>query len=282
MTGFGLGLSGQEENRIELEIRSINSRFLEVKIRGLNIKPETEEKIRLQISNSLKRGNVQVLIGLCSNKDAPKLKFNKERYETIQSVINDIHVQYGQRLGLSNMITASDLLITSEPDHINPDIIFKAVDQSLKQLNAMRLREGELIQKDISARIEFLLKNIDVISNYAEDYRNESKEILYKKISSIIKDKILDDNRLLQEVGYLIEKADITEEVVRCRIHLGQLKSYLNDDEPVGKRINFLLQEISREINTIGAKSPKTEITACIVEVKNELEKIREQAQNIL
>ena len=282
MTGFGLGLSGQGENRVELEIRSMNSRFLEVKIRGLNIKPETEEKIRFQISNSLKRGNVHVLISLCSGKDSLRLKFNKQRYETIQSVINDIHVKYGQRLGLSNMITASDLLITSEPDHINPDIIFKAVDQSLKQLNAMRLREGELIQKDISARIEFLLKNIDVISNYAEDYRNESKEILYKKISSIIKDKILDDNRLLQEVGYLIEKADITEEVVRCRIHLGQLKSYLNDDEPVGKRINFLLQEISREINTIGAKSPKTEITACIVEVKNELEKIREQAQNIL
>ena len=282
MTGFGLGLSGQGENRVELEIRSMNSRFLEVKIRGLNIKPETEEKIRFQISNSLKRGNVHVLISLCSGKDSLRLKFNKQRYETIQSVINDIHVKYGQRLGLSNMITASDLLITSDPDHINPDIILKAVDKSLKQLNAMRLREGKLIQKDISARIELLLKNIDVISNYAEDYRNESKDILYKKISKIIKDKILDDNRLLQEVGYLIEKADITEEIVRCRIHLGQLKRYLNDDEPVGKRINFLLQEISREINTIGAKSPKTEITACIVEIKNEIEKIREQTQNIL
>ena len=133
MTGFGRGSAGQDQNKIEIEIRTVNSRFLEVKIRGLNIDPNTEEKVRAQISGSLKRGNVQVRIEAVGNQDTSVLRFNRDRYEIIQNILNDIHVEYGQRLGLSDLITTNDLLIASEPGFVKPDFVFKAVEKSLKQ-----------------------------------------------------------------------------------------------------------------------------------------------------
>ena len=282
MTGFGRGSAGQDQNKIEIEIRTVNSRFLEVKIRGLNLDPNTEEKVRAQISGSLKRGNVQVRIEAVGNQDTSVLRFNRERYEIIQNILNDIHVEYGQRLGLSDLITTNDLLIASEPACVKPDFVFKAVEKSLKQLNEMRLREGELIRDDILSRIQLLQKTIDEIADYSADYSEERQSVLQDKISNILDGEVLDESRLLQEIVYLTERADITEEIVRCRIHFSQLKDYLSKVDPVGKRINFLIQEIGREVNTIGAKSPKTEITQNVVEMKDQLEKIREQAQNIL
>ena len=282
MTGFGRGSAGQDQNKIEIEIRTVNSRFFELKIRGLNIDPNTEEKVRAQISGSLKRGNVQVRIEAVGSKDTSVLQFNRERYEIIQNILNDIHVEYGQRLGLSDLITTNDLLIASERDSVKPNFVFKAVEKSLKQLNEMRLREGELIRDDILSRIQLLQKTIDTIADCVADYSEERQSVLRDKISNIMEGEVLDENRLLQEIVYLTERADITEEIVRCRIHFSQLKDYLSEVDPVGKRINFLIQEIGREVNTIGAKSPKTEITQNVVEMKDQLEKIREQAQNIL
>ena len=282
MTGFGRGSAGQDQNKIEIEIRTVNSRFLDMKIRGLNIDPNTEEKVRAQISGSLKRGNVQVRIEAVGNQDTSVLRFNRERYEIIQNILNDIHVEYGQRLGLSDLITTNDLLIASEPACVKPDFVFKAVEKSLKQLNGMRLREGQLIRDDILSRIKLLQKTIDAISDCSADYSEERQSVLRDKISNILEGEALDESRLLQEIVYLTERADITEEIVRCRIHFSQLKDYLSKVDPVGKRINFLIQEIGREVNTIGAKSPKTEITQNVVEMKDQLEKIREQAQNIL
>tara|TARA_Y100000590_G_scaffold461432_1_gene622990 strand:- start:2229 stop:3089 length:861 start_codon:yes stop_codon:yes gene_type:complete len=282
MTGFGRGSAGQDNNKVEIEIRTVNSRFLEVRTRGLTIDPNTEEKVRAQISSSLKRGNVQVRIEAVGSQDTSVLQFNRERYEIIQNILNDIHVEYGQRLGLSDLITTNDLLISSEPDSVKPDFVFKAVEKSLKQLNEMRLREGELIRDDILSRIQLLQKTIDTIADCMADYSEERQSVLRDKISNILEGEVLDESRLLQEIIYLTDRADITEEIVRCRIHFSQLKDYLSEVDPVGKRINFLIQEIGREVNTIGAKSPKTEITQNVVEIKDQLEKIREQAQNIL
>ena len=282
MTGFGRGSAGQGQNKVEIEIRTVNSRFLEVKLRGLSIDPNTEEKVRNQISDSLKRGNVQVRIDLGNSHDASSLRFNRERFEIIQNILNDIHVQYGQRLGLSDLISISDLLISAEPDNLNPDLVVQAVEKSLQQLNDMRSREGGLIQKDILSRVKILQETIDMVADSATDFTDERQAVLREKISNLLAGEALDESRLIQEVAYLADRADITEEIVRCRSHFKQLEDYINEDGPVGKRINFLIQEIGREVNTIGAKSPQTEITGHVVEMKDQLEKIREQAQNIL
>ena len=188
MTGFGRGSAGQDNNKVEIEIRTVNSRFLEVSTRGLTIDPNTEEKVRAQISSSLKRGNVQVRIEAVGSQDTSVLQFNRERYEIIQNILNDIHVEYGQRLGLSDLITTNDLLIASEPDSVKPVFVFKAVEKSLKQLNEMRSREGELIRDDILSRIQLLQKTIDTIADSAADYSEERLPLLRDKISNILEE----------------------------------------------------------------------------------------------
>jgi len=282
MTGFGRGSAGRGPNKIDVEIRSVNSRFLEMKFRGVALDPATEQKIRALLEKSIQRGNAQVRVELNISQDNQKLSFNKDRFEIIQDVIKKIHVSYGQRMSLSDIISTHDLLKAEEPDSINQSVIIKAVEHALNQLNEMREKEGKQIQDDILKRIKNLQNAIDLAEHISGNFKSEKQAQLQEKISELLNGESLDESRLIQEVAYLADRADVTEEIVRCRSHFNQLHSYLDREDPVGKRINFLIQEIGREINTIGSKSPQTDVTKHVVEMKGELEKIREQAQNIL
>jgi uncharacterized protein (TIGR00255 family) len=146
----------------------------------------------------------------------------------------------------------------------------------------MREKEGKQIQDDILIRIKNLQNAIDSAEQISGNFKSEKQAQLQEKISELLNGESLDESRLIQEVAYLADRADVTEEIVRCRSHFDQLHTYLDREDPVGKRFNFLIQEIGREINTIGSKSPQTDVTKHVVEMKGELEKIREQAQNIL
>ena len=278
MTGFGRGSGGRGPNKIDVEIRSVNSRFLEMKFRGVTLDPGTEQKIRALLEKSIQRGNAQVRVELNVSPDNQKLSFNKDRFEMIQDVLKKIHVSYGQRMSLSDIISTHDLLKADEPDSINQSVIFKAVEHALNQLNEMREKEGKQIQNDILKRIKNLQNAIDSAENISGNFKAEKQAQLHELLIG----ESLDESRLIQEVAYLADRADVTEEIVRCRSHFDQLHSYLDREDPVGKRINFLIQEIGREINTIGSKSPQTDVTNHVIEMKGELEKIREQAQNIL
>ena len=282
MTGFGRGSAGRGLNKIDVEIRSVNSRFLEMKFRGFSLDPATEQKIRALLEKSIQRGNAQVRVELNVSQDNQKLSFNKDRFEIIQDVIKKIHVSYGQRMSLSDIISTHDLLKADEPHSINQSVIIKAVEHALNQLNEMREKEGKQIQDDILKRIKNLQNAIDAAEHISGNFKSEKQTQLQEKISELLNGESLDESRLIQEVAYLADRADVTEEIVRCRSHFDQLHSYLDQEDPVGKRINFLIQEIGREINTIGSKSPQTDVTKHVVEMKGELEKIREQAQNIL
>ena len=282
MTGFGRGSAGRGLNKIDVEIRSVNSRFLEMKFRGFSLDPATEQKIRALLEKSIQRGNAQVRVELNVSQDNQKLSFNKDRFEMIQDVVKKIHVSYGQRMSLSDIISTHDLLKADEPDSINQSVIIKAVEHALNQLNEMREKEGKQIQDDILKRIKNLQNAIDSAEHISGNYKSEKQAQLQEKISELLNGESLDESRLIQEVAYLADRADVTEEIVRCRSHFDQLHTYLDREDPVGKRINFLIQEIGREINTIGSKSPQTDVTKHVVEMKGELEKIREQAQNIL
>ncbi|MCS5646741.1 MAG: YicC family protein [Candidatus Marinimicrobia bacterium] len=282
MTGFGRGSAGRGLNKIDVEIRSVNSRFLEMKFRGFSLDPATEQKIRALLEKSIQRGNAQVRVELNVSQDNQKLSFNKDRFEMIQDVVKKIHVSYGQRMSLSDIISTHDLLKADEPDSINQSVIIKAVEHALNQLNEMREKEGKQIQDDILKRIKNLQNAIDSAEHISGNFKSEKQAQLQEKISELLNGESLDESRLIQEVAYLADRADVTEEIVRCRSHFDQLHTYLDREDPVGKRINFLIQEIGREINTIGSKSPQTDVTKHVVEMKGELEKIREQAQNIL
>ncbi len=282
MTGFGRGSAGKGPNKINVEIRTVNSRFLETKIRGFNLDPILEIKVRNSLETSLQRGNVQVRIELKSGQDSQHLSFNRKRFEILQDVIKKIHVDYGQRMNLSDIISTNDLLSADEPENLKPGIILKAVELALNQVNEMREKEGHQIQTDILNRMELLQTRIDEVGEISGKFTLEKQVQMREKISEMLDGEPLDETRLIQEVAFLSERADITEEIVRCKSHFTQLSSYMNQEEPVGKRINFLIQEIGREVNTIGSKSPQPAVTNHVIEIKGELEKIREQVQNIL
>ena len=282
MTGFGRGSAGKGPNKIDVEIRTVNSRFLETKIRGFNLDPILEIKVRNTLETSLQRGNVQVRFELKSVQDSQKLSFNRKRFEVLQDVIKKIHVDYGQRMNLSEIVSTNDLLSADEPENLKPGIILKAVELALNQVNEMREKEGHQIQKDILNRMELLQTRIDEVGEISGKFSLEKQVQMREKISELLDGEALDETRLIQEVAFLSERADVTEEIVRCKSHFTQLSSYMNQEEPVGKRINFLIQEIGREVNTIGSKSPQPAVTNHVIEIKGELEKIREQVQNIL
>ncbi len=282
MTGFGRGSAGKGPNKIDVEIRTVNSRFLETKIRGFNLDPILEIKVRNTLETSLQRGNVQVRFELKSGQDSQKLSFNRKRFEILQDVVKKIHVDYGQRMNLSDIISTNDLLSADEPENLKPGIILKAVELALNQVNEMREKEGHQIQTDILNRMELLQTRIDEVGEISGKFSLEKQVQMREKISELLDGEALDETRLIQEVAFLSERADVTEEIVRCKSHFTQLSSYMNQEEPVGKRINFLIQEIGREVNTIGSKSPQPAVTNHVIEIKGELEKIREQVQNIL
>ena len=282
MTGFGRGFSGQGKNRIDIEIRAVNSRYLEIKLRGFPLEPQVEQELKKIIEKDVQRGSIYVRIELNNNQDSPSISFNRERYESLQGILKNIYVSYGQRLNLSDVITTNDLLKIEESKSINQALVLEAANNAIEQLNEMREREGEIIYADIKNRIEFLEKTLVQSEKITEKLKIEKQLDLKNKISELLHDEKLDESRLIQEVAYYSERSDVTEELVRCRSHIKQFDNFINMNEPVGKRLNFLLQEINREVNTIGSKSPQTDVTLLVVEMKSELEKLREQLQNLI
>ena len=282
MTGFGRGFAGRGNNRIDIEIRTVNSRYLEIKLRGLPLDSQVEQEIRKIIEKDVQRGSVYVRVESKSNQDSPTISFNRERYDSLQGILKDIYVSYGQRLDLSDVITTNDILKIEENQSIDRALVLKATSNAIEQLNEMRKTEGEIIYVDIKNRIEFLKKTLVQSEKITKELKSEKHLTLKNKISELLKDEKLDESRLIQEVAYYSERSDVTEELVRCKSHLKQIENYINMNEPVGKRLSFLLQEINREVNTIGSKSPQTEVTMQVVEMKSELEKLREQLQNLL
>tara|TARA_Y100001970_G_C14103645_1_gene786878 strand:- start:43 stop:903 length:861 start_codon:yes stop_codon:yes gene_type:complete len=282
MTGFGRGTAGRGKNKIEIEIRSLNSRFLDVKYKGLVLDATLENEIKKILSDRLHRGSIQIRFNINQNYEIQKLIFDKEKFDLIQQILKNIHVEYGQKMNLSDIISTNDLLKNDIEERKNEKYILKAVSVALDQLQVMRKKEGELIFSDINGRIKKINNAIKIAEKKSNQFKDEKREKIHSNLSKLLDEKSIDESRLIQEVAYFSERFDVTEEIVRTRSHFDQIKTYLESEEPIGKKINFLIQEIGREINTIGAKSQQTDVTRLVVDVKDELEKIREQIQNIL
>jgi len=281
MTGFGIGSTSIGADKYYIEIRSVNARFLEIKFKGVQLDLLVEDEIRKLIKSKLHRGTVYIRID-SELKNNNKIIFDQEKYELLKGVLSDINVKYGQPINIGDIISSNDLLKQSDPKSPDRKVIIKNVELALQQLDDMRKTEGKLILEDTSARINQILKTMVLIKEKTDLYKVEKHNMIRSKIEELLNGEDLDESRLIQEVAFFSEKMDVTEEIIRCNSHFTQLISYLETNEPVGKRITFLLQEIGREINTIGSKSPQTDVTIYVVEIKDELEKIREQIQNIL
>ena len=197
-------------------------------------------------------------------------------------VIVKIEKKYNQKLDLNNLVNINDLFKSKDIEITDDKKTVRAFKKALDQLDKNRIFEGKQIQKDLIKRLRFIKKDVQNMKKLTLSLKNKRKKEISDKIRFYIEQDSIDDNRLMQEVAYVIERSDITEEIVRINIHIDSFLKYLKFKEPVGKRLGFLTQEINREVNTIGSKSPLPIVTGKVVEIKNELEKIREQLQNIL
>lgn len=283
LTGFGSVELNGESYQLNIIIRTINSRFLDMKFRGIDLNPKLEMEIRKEIQKSLLRGNVQIQIyNKNSTKNNNGIKFNRERYEQIENLIHTIQKEYGKRLEMSDLISLNDLMVVAESIEIADSILFNGVTDAIKQVDSMRKEEGASISVDIKNRIDFILKSLQSLEKLSGDFVHEQKVKYLEKIKSLLDDIKVDEDRLAQEIAINVDRFDFTEEIVRSISHCEQFTSFLKVNEPVGKKLNFILQELSREVNTIGSKSPSSKVSQVVVELKSEIEKIREQVQNIL
>jgi len=282
MTGFGVATIDKRSENINLEIKSLNSRNLDIRFSGLNISADFEQKIKKIISDVIKRGSVKVSLELDKNNAEKTLKFDENKLNSIIELIDEIESNFQQKLDINSFISLNDIYSSSNIQIVDDKKTTDAFVKALDQLDKARIDEGKQIYKDFQRRLKKIKNDIKSIEKLAKKLSLKRKSEIADKIKFLTGQDSLDENRLMQEVAYLIERSDITEETVRVNIHIGSFLKYLESNDPVGKRLGFLSQEISREINTIGSKSPLPKITSKIVEIKNELEKIKEQLQNIL
>jgi uncharacterized protein (TIGR00255 family) len=282
MTGYGIGSIKLPSSNLNLELKSLNSRNLDIRFSGLSLGAELEEKIRLILSSRLQRGSIKVFIDFDKNTNDKSVFFDEDNFKSIMQLLVKIEKKYNQKLDLNNLVNINDLFKSKDIEITNDKKTVRAFKKALDQLDKNRISEGKQIQKDLIKRLRFIKKDVQDMKKLTLSLKNKRKKEISDKIRFYIEQDSIDDNRLMQEVAYIIERSDITEEIVRVNIHIDSFLKYLKSKEPVGKRLGFLTQEINREVNTIGSKSPLPTVTGKVVEIKNELEKIREQLQNIL
>ena len=283
MTGYGRSTVKNGSGQISVTVRAVNSRYFDLKIRGFDLDPALDLDIRNRTQEILKRGSIQLIFEMNQdNGTEGLLQLNKSRYEAIESLLQTIQMEYGRHIELSQIVSLKDLFSENDQDKIQPKNILKGLNDALGQADEMRSTEGKIIQKSMEDQLKSFCEKIDKLEQQVKKASKIRKEKYQKKISELLETVPVDETRLAQEIAILSEKADITEEILRCRSHMEQYLSFLQEIEPVGKRLNFLLQETHREINTIGAKNSDMTLTNLVIELKNDTEKLREQAQNIL
>ena len=282
MTGFGRGAVDKGDQAVQVIVRTYNARFLETKIRGIALIPEIEAAVREKINKSLIRGTVHVSIekNQVSNKD--NLSFNRQRFEVVENILYEIQKEYGRSLDMSSLISFEDLFLKGDNNELKEKTIMDALNIALDQVQTMRDKEGLAIHNDTLTRLVSLTDQLNSIGTLSKELVTDQKEKLQKRVSKLMDNAAIDEQRFAQEVAMLADRTDISEELVRIRSHIDQFKALLELEEPTGKRLSFLLQELSREINTVGSKSGTGAIINIVVDFKNQLEKIREQVQNVL
>ena len=287
MTGYGRADEQNDKLALSVEIHSVNSRFLDFSPRipkSLQCFEDDAYKIVKQICE---RGRISLSAKIDFFPGTKNgMLLNQDKLEEYMTIVKDIQ-QTSDRDDIPSMgdiLRLPDILLASEPDDENglKDIFLSALKNALDEMGKIRLHEGENIQSDLIMRLSLIKKTVDEIRKISELNRDVTLERYKKKMQILVEDVSVDESRMLQEAAILSEKKDITEELVRLDSHINLFEHYINSSENKGKKLNFILQEMGREINTIGSKTDVIEISHMVVDMKDELEKIREQVQNIV
>ena len=288
MTSFGRAQS--EENSIlnfSIEMKSVNHRYLDINKRMPKAMISLEEKIRNMISKRLNRGKVDVFINYKNygNSTAePVLNINlaKAYFECLKEIQNELHTI--DDITTTKIARFPDVITVVEKEENLDDIlneISPLINNALDLMEEMRIREGEKLKEDILIKIEHIYNMVVEIEKLADTIPLNYKKKLEERLSELLTDVEIDESRIALEVAILSDKSAVDEEITRLKSHLSQFKDTLELDEAIGRKLDFIIQEMNREANTIASKSIDINMTNYVIEIKNTIEKIREQVQNI-
>lgn len=287
MTGFGRSIYENDGREYLIEIKSVNNRFSDINIKMPRSLNYLEEKIKKEILKSVTRGKVDLYITFNNNSDKGKnIKLNTEiakvyinelkKLSKETEIIDNINI-----MDISKFPDVLNIKIEEESEELIEKELMTVLNEAIQSFVDMREKEGSKIKQDLESRIEIISEKIKKISSVSTGLVEEYIVKLETRIKELLKTDVIDKTRLAQEVVIYSDKCSVEEEITRLKSHIAQFLNFINLNAPIGKKLDFLIQEMNRETNTIGSKANNLEITNLVVDIKTELENIREQVQNI-
>ena len=287
MTGFGKGETKSKSGVFTVEIRTVNHRYFDLSSKIPNSLVLLEDRIKELLNKDIKRGKVNLFLShRASEKDSGLITFDKQAIDKYYKILAEVkkRLDIKEEIKLSHILSFTDVIIHEERGFdIDAMWVFikEAAVKAVSDCNKMREREGKALYKDFSARITRISNYIDTVSGMAPSVVAEYKSRLDARIKDIVKNKAIDQTRLETELALFAKQCDISEELTRIKSHLEGFRKALEAGKEAGRKLDFILQELNREINTLGAKANDIKITRIVINIKSELEKMREQAQNV-
>jgi uncharacterized protein (TIGR00255 family) len=288
MTGYGRGEAERDGTRVVAEIRSVNHRFLDLKLRGHNLGLEIEDKLRSRVRKALSRGSVTLTVRVDTGESDRAVRIDlgaaRRIHRSLRALADELGVDRPTGLDLVCAVPGVVSVDEAQPGESLAAAAIDAVDAALEALVGMRSHEGDVLAADLRARLERLIELAASLAEHARVAPDEARRRLTERIDRLLATSKVDVDpaRLAQEVAVLADRLDVTEELVRVRAHADQLLELMETATgAVGRRLDFLVQELGREFNTVASKSQSADISSLVVEAKAELERLREQVQNI-
>ncbi len=287
MTGYGRGQAVADGRDITVEIKSVNHRFFEFSSRTPRAYGYLDERIKKFLQGKISRGKVEISVQIVTpESQGIAVDVNFPLAKSYADALREMSEKLGVKDDLSvSVLTRFSDLFTVKKEHDDEEAVWHSVESvlacALERFLQMRIDEGEKMEADILSRLCTIEKFVGEVERLSPETVNAYREKLYNKLQEILSDSQVDEQRILTEAAIFSEKIAVDEETVRLRSHINQFRSILESGEPVGRKLDFLVQEVNRETNTIGSKASDLNITKIVVEMKSEIEKIREQIQNI-
>lgn len=287
MTGYGLFEKKCEDFYIKVEMKSVNNRYLDMNVRMPGSIMYAEEAVRSFIKSKIKRGKVDVFINF-EYLDSSQVEIDID-YELLNKYIS-ISKELEEKYGLSSDLSFSKIMKDSnivkaqkadfDGDYIKEELL-KVLDEAAKDFLKSRAFEGEKIREDFKIKLDEVERLTDFVEERAPISLKENENRLRERVAEFLQSSEVNEDRILTEIAIMLDKLSIDEEITRLKIHIQNFNDIINEEGPIGRKLDFLIQELNREANTIGSKSNDIEITSAVVMLKSEIEKLREQAQNV-
>lgn len=286
MTGFGRAVGEVDQLTITVEMKSVNHRFSEMSVRMPRQFSTIEDKIKKVIAKSVHRGRIEVFVSIEGNSLVDRtVRVDWPLLDQYMQALTDVKKKYSLNgeITIDHLLTIDDVItveeLANQSEYIEERII-EVVKEAVDQLVIMRTSEGEQLKLDLNEKLSQLLEHTEQLEKYAPSVVKHYYDKLYKRLQEFVSGTI-DENRLIQEVALFADKVDVSEELTRIKSHIGQFTETLLQTGTIGRKLDFLVQELNREANTIGSKANDHEIAKIVVELKSIIEKLKEQVQNI-